>query len=283
MSALALATVESRTGVSVIRSSNASMPIEGAEERGAHLTLKQIETLKQEISELRGLIELQDHEMQQLRKSQEEFYLDLDKRLSQLQSSDSNTKTKKKLVQPETRSSKIESQFSKEDIDLSKTEVSAEVSETKTISSPDENVVAKNETILPPLVTEKDVFDDAYKFVRTKQYPEAISGFKEYLNRSPKGEYAPNANYWLGEIYMSQWQADKTNRGLLDRANQSFLNITSQFPKHPKVMDALLKLGLIENEKGNLDAARQYLTEVKDRYPDSAAARIAETRLQQLH
>ena len=81
---------------------------------------------------------------------------------------------------------------------------------------------------------------------------------------------------------MVQWQADKSNTALIDKASQEFKNITTKFPNHIKAQDAVLKLGLIEIDKGNVDAARYYLSEVKTRYPGTAAARIADTRLQQL-
>jgi tol-pal system protein YbgF len=268
----ALATVESRTGVPIVRpsiiSAAASNGTTATEERTARLTLKQIEDLKQEISELRGLVEVQDHEIQQLKKSQQEFYLDLDKRLKQVRIEDSNDKQKNNVSA------------------AGKVPAISKAPAVTPVTVPTEATDNEYVPVAPAVVaeTEKESFGSAYTLVRTKRYAEAVRAFKEYLTKFPTGQHAPNAHYWLGEVYMSQWQAThKTKKELLEKANQEFLNITSQFPTHQKVTDALLKLGLIEHEKGDLEAARQYLTEVKDRYPGSAAARIAETRLEQLH
>jgi tol-pal system protein YbgF len=290
------------------------------EEHAARLTLKQIEELKQEISELRGLIEVQEHEIQQLKKSQQDFYLDLDKRLGQLQSE--GPKAKRKITVSANDTVEIKEKISEvETLDASKVAnamgrakgeppqegasqksqdihleavapAAVKVEEAPAIRLQSSNTVvsdplsqptqASENVNLAPTV-EKDLFESAYKMVRAKRYSEAVRAFRDYLTKFPTGEHAANAHYWLGEVYMSQWQTNKTKTELLDKANQEFLNITSKFPTHQKVTDALLKLGLIENEKGNLEAARQYLTEVKDRYPGTAAARIAETRLQQLH
>ena len=88
----ALATVESRTGEPAVYAEepiNRSSVVASnapAEDRAALLSLKHLETLKQEISELRGLVETQAHEIQQLKKSQQDFYTDLDKRINQLPS-----------------------------------------------------------------------------------------------------------------------------------------------------------------------------------------------------
>ena len=293
---LALATVESRTGVPLVRSSEnvttASSPVSLAgEEHTARFTLKQIEDLKQEISELRGLIEVQEHEIQRLKKSQQDLYLDLDKRMSELRPQEPKAKRKISAANDTAESKDNGLLIEDKPAIVSKEERSTIVLESSKESPPtavietvtkEEHVSTASVSNLAPSA-EKDTFESAYKLVRTKRYSEAASGFREYLAKFPQGENAPNAHYWLGEVYMSQWQANKTKKELLDKANQEFLNITSKFPTHQKVTDALLKLGLIENEKGNLEAARQYLTEVKDRYPGSAAARIAETRLQQLH
>ncbi len=287
---VALATVESRTGVPIIRPSVVDSAGSGTavvEERATRLTLKQIEDLKQEISELRGLIEVQEHAILQLKKSQEEFYLDLDKRLGQLQTQNPKEKhkmnaatstvdSKEKLPDPYALAKPVSPTI--EDVKTS-TLVTNKITE---VLPPPAPVAVANENVRVSHPPEKEAFESAYKLVRTKRYSEAVIAFKNYLTKFPEGEHAPNAHYWLGEVYMSQWQANKAKKELLDKANQEFLNITSKFPTHQKITDALLKLGLIENEKGNLEAARQYLTEVKDRYPGSAAARIAETRLQQL-
>jgi len=243
----ASAKVESRTGELVTRS---SAPL--VEERAARLTLTQIEALKQEISELRGVVEMQDHEIKQLRKSQQDFYLDLDKRLTQMQSG-----------------STVSSVVKEPSLVIVSSEVTVEL-ETPRILGSDGNI------------SEKAAYESAYGLVRSRQYPEAVVAFQNFVARFPKGEHTANAYYWLGEVNMVQWQSDKSTQSI-DKAKEAFLNVTTHFPTHQKITDALLKLGLIESEKGNMDAARQYLTEVKDRYPTTAAARIAETRLQQMH
>lgn len=202
-----------------------------------HLALKQIESLRKELSELRGVVETQDHEINRLRKSQQKFYIDLDKRVDLLSE---NTKKVSEKMEPT-------------------------VMPEKTV----EQLVELNE---------KEAFDVAYRRVRAKDYVKAIVAFQDYLERFPQGEHLPQAHYWIGEIYMARWEQEKS-LSFLDRASESFLTVTSMFPTHAKATDALLKLGLIEKNKGNLVAAKRYLLEVKDRYPGSAAARIAKAQL----
>ncbi len=269
----AYATVESRTGDPVVRS---SVVANTTDDRAAFLTLKQIDALKQEISELRGLVETQEHEIQQLKKSQQDFYLDLDKRLTESQPSSPRSKEKRKVEVRATPPISEEAPVK-----------TSSVSEAVTVPSSLEGVEpVKVIEPTPPLsaaaTTEKECFDAAYQFVRSKRYGEAITGFEDYVTRFPDGEHAANAHYWLGEIFTNQWEAEK-KISFLDKAVQEFLHVTTRFPNHQKVADALLKLGMIEVEKQNFVAAREYFIETRERFPTSTAARMADARLQKLH
>jgi tol-pal system protein YbgF len=301
----ALATVESRTGDPVVFSEESTvhsaaatvrspgMPSASAEDRAALLGMKQLETLKQEISELRGLVETQDHEIRQLKKSQQDFYTDLDKRVTQLQpcqcGGSAKTATKTAVVLPSAKGKpSITIVPTGKASGISKKEEPIVTAEAIAISEDDEDESEATEiTVASPSsadhqLTEKAVYEAAYDLVRTKRYSEATLAFQNYLQEFKKGEHAANAHYWMGEVYMVEWQKDPTDKALLDKAAHAFSNITSQFPTNPKVPDALLKLGIVETEKGNISSARKYFVDVKNRYPGSAAARIAETRLKQL-
>lgn len=289
---IALPTVESRTGEPIVRSSvSHSSSMSGADDRAAHLTLTQIEALKQEISELRGLVEVQDHEIKQLKKSQQDFYVDLDRRLNQAQQpskvrtasapqsgnkSLSNLKAKPSVSVPKTPEVKESLVVEQEEL------APTEMPEVLTKTLPPTPASSSKPAVTTHVKSEREVFEAAYNLVKGKRYPEAIIALQGYLNQHPTGVDVANAHYWLGEVYRVQWQSDKSNGGLLDKATQQFSSITTSHPTHTKAVDALLKLGLIESDKGNVEGARRYLTEVHDKYPGTAAARIADTRLQQL-
>lgn len=298
----ALAVVESRTGEPFVaasepefvarsedRTTSASKAMINtpAEDRAALLGLKQVETLKQEISELRGLVETQAHEIQQLKKSQQDFYTDLDKRITQSAKATPASKAASKtlVVVPSTTTKKS----------------SVTIVPTGAVSTPDPIVSTEEERVKELAVSEvsdstltpnkkdkmdhsneKATYEAAYNLVKAKRYSDATLAFQNYLTQFKTGEHAANAHYWIGEICMVEWQQDLKNKALLDKAANAFSSVASQFPGNPKVPDALLKLGIVENEKGNVIAARKHFTDVKNRYPGSAAARIAETRLKQL-
>lgn len=296
-----------------------------SQDRAAHLTLSQIENLQREVSELRGLVETQDHTIKQLKKSQQDLYLDLERRLNQLQNAGQRATAATSTTKAATSSSNAATIGAQPAVKSAKPAGAPAVAGAKTAATglktaPGKSTVSVNANANAhtnasihdnadddvdelensndkvalskssqttnsgniALMGEKETYQNAYGFVRSKKYDEAIEGLQDYLNRFQKGEQAPHAHYWLGEVYMVQWHNDKSNHGLLEKATHEFINITREYPNHPKTADALLKLGLIEIDKGNPDKAQQYLSQVKSRYPGSAAARIAENRLQQL-
>jgi len=182
----------------------------------SRLLLQKIEILQQEVNELRGRIELQEHAISQIKKQE-------------------------------------------------------------TVVPVEKSAMAVNTTN-----TEKEKYDEAFLLVSQKQYDEALAAFQAYLTNFPNGDHAGHANYWMGEIYFLQWQANKEKITVLDNATQAFLKVTVH-GQNPKALDALLKLGLIEIAKNNQSAARTYLTELRERAPYSTAARVASAELEKLN
>jgi tol-pal system protein YbgF len=131
-------------------------------------------------------------------------------------------------------------------------------------------------------ISEQEVFDSAYKLMNTKKYDVAITEFKDLLWQFPEGMHAASAYYWLGEIYLLQWQQNRADQALLDQAKQSFTTVTNKYQGDTKEADALLKLGMIEIDLGNLPQAKEILTKVIQKQPNSSRARIAEGKLQRI-
>lgn len=246
----ALPQVESRTGSqnTVVEQ---TAPLISTVSNPSSSHFNELNILQKEVSSLKGQLEEQEHELKQLKKSQQDLYLDLDRRLSQLQSQ----KTANKSSKPEMPAVKPQKELA--------TDIKTTPPKTKE-------------------VTETLLYQGAYNMVKTKRYAEAITEFQKYLSQFPKGEHVVNAHYWLGEMYVLQWQGNRSNQALLDKAEVEFSTITTNYPNHTKTADAVLKLGLLALDKGDTEKAKQHFSETKLRYPGTSAARIAETRLSQL-
>jgi len=209
---------------------------------------KQLEHLQQEIRELRGLLEEQEHSIKQL------------------------TKHKNKSNDKVTDAARI---------DIRPTSNVPATRINPGTPAPKSSTAIQNRNIQDNK-QEAEAYQHAYGFVSKKKFIEAAQAFREMLTLYPSGQYAANAHYWLGEIEMAEWQHNKTKTAELEKAKQEFLIIISTFPTHHKASDALLKLGVIALAQNDKLTAQKYLNEVKSQFKGSPAARIAETKLQHL-
>jgi tol-pal system protein YbgF len=116
---------------------------------------------------------------------------------------------------------------------------------------------------------EGEAYRAAYALVRGQQFDQAVEAFHQFLRNYPDGRYAPNAHYWLGELYLVVQPQD------LEASRQAFTLLVTQYPDNAKVPDALYKLGKVHFLKGSREKAREYLDGVARGYPDSSAANLA--------
>ncbi|GGY65973.1 hypothetical protein GCM10011613_07340 [Cellvibrio zantedeschiae] len=127
----------------------------------------QVQSLLQEVSELRALVEEQGHEISRLKQLQLDNYVDLDRRVSFLTGNAAKAK----------------------DLDAS----------ANTDSS-----VSTDSAVAPAVAgaSEADEYKAAYDLLRQRQVDQSLVAFKEYLKKYPSGEFAANSCYWLGEIFL---------------------------------------------------------------------------------
>jgi tol-pal system protein YbgF len=126
----------------------------------------QIQSLLQEVSELRALVEEQGHEISRLKQLQLDNYVDLDRRVSFLTG---NTSARAK------------------DSDMGSSSAAPADS-----TSPSANSG----------ISEADEYKAAYDLLRQRQVDQSLVAFKDYLKKYPTGEFAANSCYWLGEIFL---------------------------------------------------------------------------------
>ncbi len=118
------------------------------------------------------------------------------------------------------------------------------------------------------LAGEGDAYRAAYSLVRSQKFKDAVSAFKQFLVDFPGGRFAPNAHYWLGELYLVVTPQD------LESSRQSFVLLLEQYPGNSKEADALYKLGKVYFQKGNADQARVYLDRVINEYGSSNSSAV---------
>jgi tol-pal system protein YbgF len=102
----------------------------------------------------------------------------------------------------------------------------------------------------------------------------ALSGFQNYLKFYPNGEYAPNAQYYIGEVYRTKedW----------DNAIASFDKVLANYPDSNKAPDANYMKGVVQLKASQRAAAIRSFKEVLNNYPTSDVAKKAQDQLRGL-
>ncbi len=227
---------------------------------GSELLL-QIQRLQGEMQTLRGMIERQGLEIDQLKRQQRDQFLDLDTRL---RSRDHAAETG--VMPSETGSAEALQPGSGSVPELP--------------AAPAEPV-APNLGGIPALPQpetrrsdERALYTQAFQLVKDRRYQEARGALSEFLRRYPEGNYAESAHYWLAE----------TQYTLRDypAALTEYERFIQRYPTSAKVPGALLKIGLIQVEQGQSEQARATLERLIRDHPEAPESRLARDRLGRL-
>src|SRR5438874_1949193 len=97
--------------------------------------------------------------------------------------------------------------------------------------------------------------------------------FEEFLQKFPKDELAPNAQYWLGESYYAE---KKWNDAIVE-----FQKVLKDHKGSEKVPDALVKIGMCFQAQGDCQNAMLFFDEVMQSHRNSPAAKTAKDRAQE--
>ncbi len=250
-------------------------------QRLTRLMLEQEQLLQQlqtEVREVRGENEVLQHRVEEFTQRQRDFFSDLDQRLARLESGSASvpanaegepasTDTEAKLL-PDTENPAPEAgvQTSTE------TDDSTEISEQEPTTNPNDGTADST----PPVAgdSEHTLYQNAFDLLQAGQFDRAIQGFQALLQTYPRGEYAGNAQYWLGESFYAKQD--------YSAALRNFNAVLENYPDSNKRAQALLKIGYAYNAINNNAKARQVLEYVRDKFPGTATARLAEERLQRL-
>lgn len=245
--------------------------------------LDRIDRLQNEIQQMRGTVDEIRHGLDRLQDRQQSLYLDLDKRLLNLEGGSSEPVSNRPPDpggMDEPSSGPDSNQPSQPGaVDDSQTpEISEPQSSEPEIippeSEPDQNTSTGNDGEVTDSGDQAKIYQEAFVYLNNGRYDDAITNFSGLIETYPGGEYADNAQYWLGETYYVKRD--------FDSARSNFSQLIDKHPDSQKVPDAMLKLGFIEYELSKWKSAREKLKSVIDRYPSSNAARLAQDRLDRM-
>jgi tol-pal system protein YbgF len=228
--------------------------------------LNRIDALQNEVTQLRGLVEQQGFEIENLKKAQRDRYVDLDSRLARLEGGAPQASLPAAPA-PGTAQPLPETPLAPGQLAAEPVASPAPVEPSAMVESPVAPAV-------PGGTSEKAAYDDAFAALRDGRYADSARRFAAFLEQYPDGEFADNAIYWLGESYY----VTQNYRIALD----TFRDLLTRFPESSKAPDALLKVGYCHYELREWADAEAALSDVVRRYPDTTVARLAQGRLRAL-
>ena len=264
--------------------------------------LQQLQQLQQEIRSLRGEIETQNYNLEQLTRRQRDLYTDVDQRLQQVEGgtvarADMPVFTPGaaeggdpplEILTPVTGNSgpvptvQTDGPLQVEIVTSSSAGTGPGVidntPQTTAATAPaNQQNQGGMDIVTPTQVASVDPvqlqaeYQQAFNLLRQSRYDQAIRAFQQFLALHPNDRYSDNAQYWLAEAYYVKRD--------FEQALTEYNNVINNFPESQKVNDAHLKIGFTLYELGDMAAARARLQELIDKQPGATVTRLAEERL----
>ncbi len=198
--------------------------------------LSQLEALQTEVRQLRNSVEVQGHELEQLKGRQRALYDDLDKRLR-------DAERRGAATAPVT-------------------------------SEPAASAVPAVERITT--ASQQKEYDAAFELMKQGLYDRAVKAFRVFITRSPDSGLADNAQYWIGHSHYSLFnyklaieefnkvlsypRSTKTSDAMLmigyahyelgawDKTRKSLTEVQERYPGTPNAKKAAIRLDKMKKE-----------------------------------
>ena len=210
---------------------------------------QQNEMLRDEITSLREQIEQQQYELETIKQRQRSLYLDMDRRLTNLETGSTN--------------------MARSPVPPPNTPIGAAGSPVPSPATVTGG--SATTTAIASAADAKQAYSAAFELLKEGRYARSITAFETFLEQYPDSQYADNAQYWMAEAnYVSREY--KT-------ALTEFERLIARHPDSTKIPGARLKIGYVYYELKNWPEARASLEKVVKLYPDTSVAKKAKERL----
>lgn len=251
--------------------------------------LQSVEELKAEVRELRGQLEQQQYSLSQMTDRQRELYLDVDRRLQRVETAGVaigaatvGGAASAPGSAPATIGAAPTAPSGSATTGASPSATGAATGAAAGAAAGGVAAVGAATPAGAPQtapaavdpVKEQQAYQSAFNLLKAGRYDQAAKSFRDFLADYPTSKFADNAQYWLGESYY-------VTRSF-ENAMREFEKLIKDHPESQKLTHALLKVGYIHDELGQKDKAREVLTQLTEKYPNSTAAGLAAKRLERM-
>ena len=212
-------------------------------EESLEILLDKLNKLEEEIANLSNNIDQNTYELQRIEDANQLRYMDLDKRIHQLET----------LILLSNEDDNQE-QIASGDLD----------------ENPLSGLVANDES-----EEEFLLWSNSLKLIENSRYSEAAENLRLLILSFPQGEYTNEAYFYLGDIYFQQQ--------MYQDSIETFNSLLNNFPENNRTPESIFKLGLnflrLEDEL----AAISNFNNVIQNYPESSAAILSKEELVKLN
>jgi tol-pal system protein YbgF len=201
-----------------------------------------LDNLQAELQRLRGEIEVQTHTLGELKARQRELYLDIDRRLVQVE----------------------------------RNGVGAGSAGTAASGAAAVATTAGAAAAARPAVKsgEPEAYQKAFDLLRELRYADAVNAFTTFLSDYPDGRYAHIAQYWLAEANYARRE--------FKAAIDDYRTLIKRYPNSPKLAEAMLKVGYSYYELNEFQQSSDTLQQLIARFPGTTEAQQAQNLLRQV-
>lgn len=223
--------------------------------------LSQLQEIRQELRQLRNVVEELQFESENAKRRRQDLYEDLDRRLLALERGQSE------LSPNADAATDLATQ------DSSAVAVTTDPAIEDQSTAPDDTA-ALTRTDGAVSLEEQDAYEQAFEMLRQSSYTDAITSFQGFVEAWPDSQLADDAYYWMSE-------ARYVNRDF-EQALNGFRTVVSRYPDSQRVPEALLKIGYIQYDIGTYDDAADTFRDILARFPGHQVTISAKTRLRRI-
>ncbi|MDR0238229.1 YbgF trimerization domain-containing protein [Acinetobacter sp.] len=224
--------------------------------------------LENQLRELRGKIEEQDHAIDQLNKELSNRYTDLDQRLELLnQKLEPDNNSQEQQAPAETAPTANPAIENPEPTTQTVAPNQAATQQPAKLTAQTATTPANSNNTSDPIALEKAAYTialDAYKKGGAKQ---AIAPMQNFIKNYPNSIYTGNAYFWLAEFQLA---IDPPN---YNEAKKNYEIVAAKFPNSSKAPRALYQLySIAKDVNKNTQTANVYKSKLLSTYPKSEEA-----------
>jgi tol-pal system protein YbgF len=220
---------------------------------------RQIDSLKQELAQLRGQEDTAAHNLNSVQRRQRDIYIDLNNRL---QTAEKAAQTPASAPAPAIHAAavpEVAEQLPQAHVHAAKVQVASEA------AHPTQPATASKGA--------QQAYDAAFNLVQL-QDRKAIPSLQRFVKTYPDSPLAASAQYWMGYLYYS--------KGFFKRAAAIQEQLIQRYPDSNKVPHAMYNLALCRLHLKDHTGAQKMLSQLAEKYPTSTDARLARKRLAEM-